>query len=199
MELDDFKTTWKNTEIPTTNKNKDIMELILQKSYGPIAQLKRGYRKQIAFMSMIPIVLLLTNLDNISGALSSFMYWSYVAFCLAVIFIAAMNYRETTKMERLDSAVKTTLERQVNLLQKRLDQLIIGLRVALVYFIILTEVLPWFQHYRMLTHWHSLSPFIRFGAYATLLIAQYFLSRKTLNSKFGKHLSYLRDLTKQMQ
>jgi Ca2+/Na+ antiporter len=174
------------------------MELILQKSYGPIAQLKRGYRKQIVFMSLLPFVLLLTNADNIDGVFRSVMYWSYVVFCFAVIVVASMNYRETAKMENQNADVKTNLETQVKLLQTRLDQLIIGLRVALIYFIILTEVLPFFQHYRMLTHWHALSPFIRFGAYAALLAMQYMLSRRVLNSKFGRHLTYLKELANQI-
>lgn len=199
MELDDLKDAWKSTLTKQTNTNKDIMELIQQKSYGPIAQLKRGYRKQMLFMGIIPFALLLTNMDNVSGVLRSVMYWSYVAFCLAVIVVAAMNYRETTKMEALNIAVKTNLEQQIRLLQQRLNQLVIGLRIVLLYFIVLTEVMPYFQHYRMLTYWHSLSPSIRFGTYAILLLAQYFLGRKILESKFGRHLAYLKELVGQIQ
>jgi hypothetical protein len=94
--------------------------------------------------------------------------------------------------------VKANLEQQVSLLQKRMQWKIIGLRIALLFFIALTEVLPYFQHYRMLDKWHSLSPFIRFGLYAALFAIQYFLSPRVLQNKFGRHLTYLKELAKEM-
>lgn len=199
MELDDLKGAWKANAITQTPINTDIMKIILQKSTGPIAQLKSGYRKQILFMSLLPFVLLLTNLDNIYGVLTSVMFWSYTVFCMAVIIVASLNYRTAARMEGMDRVVKPALEMHIDLLQKRLDGLVIGLRIALVYFIVLTEVLPYFQHYRMLAYWHSLSPFIRFGAYAILLIAQYFLGRKKLDYKFRRHLDHLKSLVGEMQ
>jgi hypothetical protein len=150
-------------------------------------------------MSILPFVLLLTNLDNAYGVLRSVMFWSYTAFCVAVIIVAAMNYRIAARMEGLDQMVKPSLELHIQLLQRRLDQLIIGLRIALIYFIVLTEVLPYFQHYRMLAYWHSLSPFLRFGAYAAILAAQYFIGRKQLHYKFGRHLAHLKSLVGEMQ
>lgn len=199
MELDDLKQAWKKADNTSTTNNTDIMNLIMQKSTGPVALLKRGYRKQILFMSILPFVLLLTNFDNVYGVLRSVMFWSYTAFCIAVIIMASMNYRTATRMEVMDRMVKPSLELHVQLLQRRLDGLVVGLRIALIYFIVLTEVLPYFQHYRILAHWHSLSPFIRFGAYAALLLAQYFIGRKMLDYKFRRHLDYLKSLVGEMQ
>jgi hypothetical protein len=85
------------------------------------------------------------------------------------------------------------------LLETRLRQNLIGIRVALLFFIVLTEVLPYFQHFRMLNTWHSLSPFIRFGAYAALFLFQYFVSRTVSQRKFGQHIAHLKELVKQMQ
>jgi len=59
---------------------------------------------------------------------------------------------------------------------------------------VLTEIVPYIQHYRMLDKWHSLSPLIRIGSYAALLAVQYFLGRKLLYRKFGSHLKYLQDV-----
>lgn len=199
MELDELKQAWKAIPDNQTKPNKDIMELIRQESHGPIARLKTGYRKQMVLMSMIPFILLLTNADNMTGVLQSFMFWSYVVFCVGVITIASMNYREVVRMEVMDGALRSHLERQVGLLQKRLNLLIIGLPVAMLYFIVLTEVLPYFQYYRMLATWHGLPVLLRFSVYAALLIAQYFFSRKALHSKFGRHLAYLKELVAQMK
>ena len=175
------------------------MELIRQKSYGPIAALKREFRKQILVMAILPLFLLLTNADDITRVLTSIMFWSYVAFCLGIIVFAWNNYRIADKMEKMDGIVKSNLEQQVNILETRLKRKIIALRAALIYFILLTEVVPYFQHYRMLDKWHSLSPLVRFGSYAGLLLLQYFFSAKIIRRKFGTHLNYLKDLVHEMQ
>jgi hypothetical protein len=199
MELDDLKQTWKQADSKQKPINKNIMELIQQKSYGPIAALKRSYQKQILVMFIIPFLLLLTNIDNITAALTSVMYWSYVSFCIGVITFAWFNYRIVDKMQSMDGVVKSTLEQQIQLLETRLKWKIIGLRIVLLVFIALTEILPYFQHYRMLNMWHSLPAITRFGCYAALLILQYFMSPFVLHKKFGRHLTYLKQLVKEMQ
>ncbi|HET7898729.1 MAG TPA: hypothetical protein VFL47_13690, partial [Flavisolibacter sp.] len=109
------------------------------------------------------------------------------------------NYRVVGKMEGMNGRVINNLQEQVNLLETRLRRNIIGVRLALLYFIVLLEVLPFFQHYRMLDKWHALSPWIRIGAYAGFVLFQYFVSRRLFQRKFGHHLSYLKDLVREMQ
>jgi hypothetical protein len=95
--------------------------------------------------------------------------------------------------------VKSNLEQQIALLETRLRQNLIGIRIALLFFIVLVELLPYFQNFSMLNKWHSLSPFIRFGAYAALFLFQYFLSRRVSHRKFGQHIAYLKELVQQMK
>jgi hypothetical protein len=197
MELDQLKQAWMDTDIKK-NKNTNIMELMKHRSYGPLAALKREFRTQSAVMIIIPIVLLLTNVDNITAALTSVMFWSYTAFCLAMVFFGYFNYRMVSKMERMDGMVRLNLEQQINVLETRLKWKMVGLRITLLFFIALTEVLPYFQSYRMLDMWHSLDPFIRFGTYAALLTLQYFMSSMVNKRKFGVHVDYLKELMKEM-
>ena len=118
MELDELKNTWQQTP-PQKNINTDIMEIIQHKSYGPLAALKKTFRKQMVLMFLIPFLLLLTNLQDIQGVLTSILFWSYVAFCIYIIVFAYYNYRLVSKMEKKDAMVKTTLEQQIHLLEKR--------------------------------------------------------------------------------
>lgn len=198
MELDELKQTWKQTLIHK-HLNSDIMELILQKSYGPLAALKRAFRKQILIMSILPIFIFLTNLDDVHKVLTSVMFWSYIAFCIGIIIFSWFNYRIVQKMESMDAMVKPNLEQQISVLETRLKWHVNGVRIVFVFFMVLTEVVPYFQHYRMLDKWHSLSPLIRFSAYAGLLLLQYFTIRSVLHRKFGQHLNYLKSLVKEMQ
>ena len=198
MELDDLKKNWKQNT-PKKITNMDIMQLIQHKSYGPIAALKRSFRKQIIVMIFLPFLLLTTSMDDINKPLTSVLFWGYTAFCISVVIFASYNYRIVSKMESMDGMVKANLEQQVNILDSRIKSMFVGLRVALIILILLTEIVPYFQHYRMLDKWHSLNPFIRFGLYATLLLFQYFVGRMLIQRKFGEHITYLKSLVKEMQ
>jgi hypothetical protein len=196
MELDDLKESWKKTEFKKTNT--DIMQLIQHKSYGPVTALKREFKKQIRLMLILPIVLLLTNVENINAVLTSILFWSYVAMCIGVILFSYFNYRTVSGMG-MDGMVRSNLEQQIGIVERRLKWNQAGVRIALLFLILLTEVVPYIQHYRMLDKWHSLSPAIRFGAYAGLLIVQYFVSRAVCHRRFGAHLAYLKELAKELK
>lgn len=197
MELDDLKQTWQQQR-PEPIKNTDIMELIHHKSYGPIAALKRAFLKQIRVMIILPILIFLVNVNDWQQALTSVLFWSYVAFCTGVAVYMWFNYRVVSRLEGMDGRVKNTLQEQVAVLETRLRRNLIGIRFVLLYFIVLLEVLPSFQHYRMLDKWHSLSPLLRFGIYAGFLLFQYFMSRRLYQYKFGSHIDHLKNLVSEM-
>jgi len=198
MELEDLKQTWKETTI-IKNKNTDIMDIMKHKSYGPIAALKREFRKQIVAMALLPLFLLFTTVDDMTKIFSNVLFWTYLVFCLGMVIFALANYHIVEKMGTMDGMVRSNLEQQIDLLEKRLKWKLVGLRIALVFFIILVEIVPYFQHYRMLDKWRSLSALIRFGSYAALLVLQYFLNRIVSERKFGGHIKYLKALMKEMQ
>jgi hypothetical protein len=198
MELDELKQLWDAT--PVENKQQtNIMELIQQKSYGPLVALKRTYRKQIVAMTVLPLVLLIVNLNDIEKTLTSVLFWSYVVFCIGIVLFARYNYEIVKNMQSLDTVVKTNLEQQITLLQKRADLEILGLRVVLFFFILLLETVPYFQHYRMLDKWHSISIFVRIGSYGGLLLLQYVLNKRLKEQRIGRHLAYLKRVVAQMQ
>ncbi|HZH63608.1 MAG TPA: hypothetical protein VEY10_01865 [Flavisolibacter sp.] len=198
MELDDLKKSW-NSQPIQTNKNTNIMELIQHKSGGPVAALKRGFKAQMRIMLLMPLFIFIANSMNAEGLLKSILFWSYVVFCVLVVAFFYFDYRIATRMEVMEGAVKANLEKQTLLLEKRLRWKMIGLPIAMLFFILLVEVLPYVQHYKMLNTWHNLSPFIRFGAYAFLLLFQYVVSRRINERRFGAHLRHLKELVKEMQ
>lgn len=197
MELDDLKQTWRQTSIKN-NINTDIMELIQLKSHGPVAAMKRVFKKQITVMAIIPLVLITTNLNDVRIVFTSVMYWCYVVFCIGISVFAYYNYRIVSKMENMDGMVRANLEQQINLLESRKKLELIGMRAMLLFLIVLTEVVPYFQHYRMLDLWHSFSPIIRFSAYAVLLGMQYFINRRISQRNIGVHLAHLKELMNEM-
>ena len=197
MELDDLKKDWNQLET-TKMKNMQIMNLVHQNTSGPLASIKKGLRIQIVLMSIMPLLFMVTNISNLDAVLSSILFWSYVAFCIVVIIFAFNNYAIVKKMELKDGPVKATLEEQVNLLQQRERYKLNGLKVALVFFIALLEVVPFIQDYKMLNTWHGLNPFIRIGIYAAFFVLLHFMTKRISDKQFGKHLVYLKGLVKDM-
>jgi hypothetical protein len=199
MELDELKNQWQQTDKTHTHKTQNIMELIRNKSYGPVAELKRSFKKQMIAMTVVPVIIIATNIQHIDRTFSSALFWFYILFCIGVIMFARLNYAVVKKMEGMDGNVKSNLEQQIFILETRIKQNLFGIRIALLFFILLTEVLPYFQNFQMLNTWHSLSPVRRFGPYAALFLFQYFISRVVSQRKFGRHISHLKELVKQMQ
>jgi hypothetical protein len=197
MEIDDLKNIWKGV-LQNENSNIKIMELIRNKKAGPLEALKRNFRTQIRLMSLMPLLLMMSNFSNIDKILTSVLFWSYVVFCIGVVIFARINYNIVAEMQAMDTMVKTNLERQISLLEKRSKYEIVGLRCALIYFVVLLEVLPFFQHFRMLDKWNSLDVFIRFGVYLLVAVFQYLMTTKAKHRKVGQHLESLKQLVSQM-
>jgi hypothetical protein len=198
MELDELKQIWKEASVPN-KRNTNIMELIQHKNYGPLAALQRTYRKQMIAMALIPLILLATNLEDVHKVFTSLLFWSYVAFCITIVLFAFYNHSIVKRMLEMDVMVKTKLEQQITLLEKRTKLEIIGMRMVLLFFALLIEVVPYFQHYRMLDKWHSLPFVVRLSSYTGLLLLQYFLNKRIKERKVGRHLSHLKQVVFQMQ
>jgi hypothetical protein len=69
MELDDLKQTWQQSQ-STTTSNTDIMQLIQHKTYGPVAALKKAFRKQIVLKILVPAIILFNNSGELSNVLN---------------------------------------------------------------------------------------------------------------------------------
>ena len=198
MELDDLKKTWKQENQKQT-KTPDIMELIHQKSRGPIASLKNSFRKQMIVVTALMSMVIATQAGNLDSTSSNLLFWTFIGFCLAMILTFYMNYRQTGKMEAMDEKVKNNLMKYVNMMEQRLRWQNIGARVVILFLILLLEIIPLYQHVRMLDTWNSLSPLIRFSSYAAYLVFQYYISRSVTRRKFGKHLDHLKHLLKEVK
>ena len=191
MELDDFKNAWKQDKL-TQKQTPDIMELIHQKSKGPLALLKHAFRRQMMVVAIMMMAVTITNARNLESFSGYVMYFSFVAFCVAVILAFYLNYRRTGKMERMDKTVRNNLEEYITQLEQRLKWQYVGVRIVVLLFMVLVEVLPLFYHGRMLDKWHSVSPFIRFPAYAIYFLIVYVVGRRVKQRKFGQHLDHLK-------
>ena len=122
MELDELKNQWKQTDKIKKNKNQNIMELIQNKSNGPIAELKRSFKNQIIGMTVLPVAFIAANLEHIDKTFSNALFWFFILFCISAIIFARLNYAFVEKMEGMDEKVKSNLEQQIVILDTRIRQ-----------------------------------------------------------------------------
>lgn len=197
MELDDLKQTWNKTNKQTINR--DIMNIIQHKNSGPVASLNREFLKPVGMMLIVPIIFISMNLKNIEGVFTSVLFWSYIGFYIVVVIFSYYSLQIVKQMQVMDGMVKANLEKQISLLETRLRWKMIGLPVAMLFFVILFEVVPYFQDYKMLNTWHSLSPLIRFGIYAAMFLFQYLIAKRINKLKFQNNIDRLKQLVKEME
>ncbi|MEO8112510.1 MAG: hypothetical protein ABI594_20845 [Ginsengibacter sp.] len=198
MEIDELKDAWKNTVGGHGQQRENIMEMIQHDSSGPVAALKKAFRKQYRFIIIVALIVL-NNLTHGFSEINFLFFFSYLIFCGLLSFFFYQNYRMIGRIEKMDGLIKTTVEQQITWLESRLKTHLAAVRIALLFFIALAEVLPYFQHGRMLDKWHALSPYLRVLVYVSVMALQYFISRGLSNRRFGRHLRHLKELVVQLQ
>ena len=198
MELDDLKQTWNTQTNDNTLNNDTLMQMIQHNSTGPLVGLKKAFSKQYRFIIIVAVFVLL-QLTHGFTSINVIMFTFYAALCAGLAYFFYSNYRLVKRMEKMDMEMKTTIQQQISLLETRLQWHLTAVRIALLVFIALIEILPLFQHSRMIDKWHILPAYIRILVYAGLIALQYFASRSISRRKYGNYLAHLKELATQLQ
>lgn len=194
MELDDLKQSWNEQSKQELNPlNNDFMEMIHNKSYGPLAELKSKFKRQL-----ITIFLALPFIIYLFLKYPSFKYNGFMYYFIFIIFIAGsfywLNYKLVNSMQQTDSTVKETIGKNLKILENNFRKYFIVGRVYLFICIILLETFMYLHELKDFETWYSYSIFIRIAGYIALFLVAHFVSKLTYEKNFGKHISYLKEL-----
>ncbi len=197
MELDDLKQSWTEAAKNIKPLNTNIMEIIQNKSDGPVAYLKKSFRKGLV---LIPVVvsMLIINLSRKHEIFSDGLFWFYIIFCSLMMLYFFYNYRLIHKMQYMDNFVKANLEKQVEILENGLKWRLVITRGAFLVFIVLVEVLMYYRQEPSLVKWYAQPLIVRLAVYAALIAAWYFITKFAFKYRFGKHIQNLKKLVHQM-
>lgn len=198
MELDDLKQPWLESAKNIKPLNTNVMEIIQNKSYGPAAQLKRNFRKMIIIIPMV-VTMLIVTLSKKHDIFSDVLFWFYIVFISSMMLFFYYNYRLINKMQCMDCLVKSNLEKQVKTLENGFKWRMVIIRVAFIIFIVLLEVLMYYQQEPALAKWYGQPATVRMSAYAILITAWYFITKLIFRTKYGKHIQNLKNLVQQME
>ena len=195
MELDAFKVSWNNQS--HTKSHYNLNEILAQKVKSPIQLLKRKYLIQSILLPSVALMLTITNL--VTPTLSNRpVVWIAVPVLLLLTYFYYRSYALIKKLEQpATTNIKTNLENQLKTLQLRGKQDLIFLRILLILFIAILELLMVKNLVPEYDTWEQTNFGIRIAVYAVLLLIQPYISSHFYNLNFGQHINKLKDLVSQ--
>lgn len=198
MELDDLKQAWNKSDNAISHGNRNIIELIQNKSAGPAAKLKRRFKKG---MILIPFILSIAvlKLTKHSGLLPQLLVWYLSMFGIAMMTYFYLNYRLINSMQTLEGSVKDNLQKQVKLLRIGLRWRLLITRGMFLTFIVLTELLMYFKIVPETENWRQYGLFLRLSIYAGSALFFYFLTKFATDFRYKKHILRLEELIEEMK
>ncbi|MEO5889827.1 MAG: hypothetical protein ABIQ31_06210 [Ferruginibacter sp.] len=198
MELDDLKEQWKRSTENIKPSNNNIMQLIQNKSTGPLEKLKQRFKKPMVLLPLV-VSMLIINLSRRHDIFSDGLFWFYIGICLVVISYFFYSYRMVSKMQVMDEMVKANLEKQVQTLENSIKKRIVFIRVMAVLFIVLMEILMYYQQEPSFAKWYAQPLLLRLSCYIFLVVLFYFFTRSVKNKRYTKLITNLKELVSQMQ
>ena len=195
MELDELKKSWQRFGEKMKAPQKDIQELIKNRSEQPLAKLKRRFRKGILLMPAIASIVIIQFSHN-SDFASHVLVWYLLCFCAIMLVYFYVNYRLVSKMESNESDVHSNLLRQTKLLTQLLQFRLLLMRGAVALFFALVELMMYFRHGGGYESWHERPVIYRLLVYVGTFIFFFFFTRIAMNHRYRKNIRHLLDLVK---
>ncbi|WP_347158533.1 hypothetical protein [Pontibacter chitinilyticus] len=174
------------------------MEIIQNKSNGPIAQLKHRFRKQLIVLPLV-IALVTLNLSRHHDLFSDALFWFFVVIGLVMCGYFLFSYRLVSHIASMEGMVKTNLKKQVTTLERGYRVRMLVLRILPILFLALLELLLFLNQEPSLARWHAQPLGIRLLCYAAVWSAFFLLTKYVLRHKYGRHIQHLKELVAQMQ
>ncbi|MDQ6608532.1 MAG: hypothetical protein M3Y85_01780 [Bacteroidota bacterium] len=197
MELDELKQSWTKSNEKIKIPDRDILEMIRNNSDGPVAKLKRRFKKG---MFILPAIALIagTKLVQKHGFIFDVFTLYFFTFCFLITIYFYLNYRLVSQIQAVDGDVKTNLKRQVRLLQAGLKWRLLITRGMMVLFIIVLELLMQLKQDNGFEKWHTQPVVIRLLIYAGAFLFFYLLTKFATNLRYNKYIRHLEVLTEQL-
>jgi hypothetical protein len=198
MELENLKQTWQESSNISKPLNTNTMELIQNKSYGPLASIISKFKTQLLALPLL-IGLFIYQLITKPQLFHSPAIWILysIGIMLSIYFI--YNYSLVSNLQKPSDAVKLNMEVQIKKLESSFKWFRI---VASVYYLLIPialELALYFNIEKDFQQWGQVNIFIRIVTYAAGFVFMILLSKRWFKREYGEHLQSLKRLIEQMQ
>ncbi|MDE1191187.1 MAG: hypothetical protein PW786_03485 [Arachidicoccus sp.] len=210
MELDDLKQAWQQQtpEDIDVRNDKNIIDMIQNKSYGPLASLKAKYERNFYLIAIIYGILIIefSTLPGRWGRLihgnkffSPLVLWLLLAISFASLINQIWCYVLVRKMQNTQTPIKLDLENNLSFINKSLNiQRIVGI-ITLVGICVVIEFVTYRQRNGDMKTWYNVSFYLRYLAYIGYVALGYFMNKYSYQRQFGKHIDYMKDMLRKME
>jgi uncharacterized integral membrane protein len=198
MELEDLKKDWQKSGFPRES-SRDILEMIHHRSEGPAAKLQRRFRKGMILAPVILAVMIIRLSGKKLTLTSDFFFCYFAAFCVFITLYFFVNYRLVSKMQDMDEAVRSNLEKQVSLLEKGVRWRLIITRMFFLLLPVLFEVMIHISAEPSFSSWLGRPWPVRVLAYAVGLALFFTLISFAIRTRYGRQITRLKELVAQLR
>lgn len=198
MDLDELKQAWQQ---PGADDIKPIIpdfSFLKDRSYGPLAVLKRQYNKKLILL-LVFLFVWIYDYIRYPDRLNNPLIWVLtIAIVLSIIYAALFLFVMDKMQNGSGLPVKENIEKNTALLRRYYRWARISKLIILSLLFILIELMMAFHIKPYITYWNTVFVGFRIIAYAMVFVLSYVMSRFIYQARFEKHLSYLENLLKQL-
>jgi hypothetical protein len=200
MELDDLKQAWQQQtpENIDVRNDKNIIDMIQDKNYGPLASMKARFSKSLILM---PVAILIFIYDFIvkPQLFQEPLMWFFMGFILYVSITMYFFYRVTNRLLMFRYSLKQDMEKDVQELDRRYKRMLYKNSIVLIAFCVFLEILMSYHQEPDFAGWYKVALYWRILAYIAGLALNYFSYKKLWYRNVGQHIDNLKEMLRQME
>jgi hypothetical protein len=198
MELDNFKKMMDASTSIYKPENNNIMELINNKSRGPLAKLERNLKSALFLFPLTALVFVAVFINN-SLAYHSLSMWLLLAILFIEFISSLFNYGIVKKLQRPTGNTKKNMIAKVRILGKDFKRHFVMNACLYVVMAVMLEIAMYYHIERNYEGWYGLPFLLRTICYIGFLIFQFFLKKYFYKKQFGQYFEELNNLVQQLQ
>lgn len=198
MELDNLKQTWQESSNISKPLKNNTMDLIQNKSYGPLASLISKFKTQLLAIPLF-IGLVIYQLSTKPQLFHSPSIWVLYSIGLMLSIYFVYNYLLASKLQNPSDAVKHNMEVQLKRLETGFKWFHIVASIFYVLIPVALELALYFNIEKDFQEWGQVSIYIRVLTYIAGFVFMILLSKRWFKKEYGEHLQNLKRLIEQMQ
>lgn len=198
MELDNLKQTWQESSKSSKPLKANTMELIQNKSYGPLASLISKFKTQLLAIPVFVCLIIYQVITKPQLFLSPSIWILYsIGLILSVFFV--YNFLLASKLQSPSDAIKKNMEAQIKKLETGFTWFHIITSIFYILLPVALELALYFKIEKDVLLWAQVSIYIRVLTYIAGFVFMLSLSKRWFNNEYGDHLKNLKRLIEQMQ
>ena len=198
MELDDLKNMMDASTSIYKPSNNDTMELINNKSHGPLAMLE-GKLKTALFLFPLTALLFVGVFINNSLAYHSLIMWLLLAILFIEFISSLFNYGIVKGLQKPTGNTKENMIAKIAMLDRGFRRHFVINTCLYVAMAVVLEIAMFYHMEKNYEEWYSLPFLLRIACYIGFLIFQFFLKKYFYKKQFGQYLKELNNLVQQLQ